>query len=82
MNVLSRKERYNLALNVAAKFGMDGDLTAEYAKALAMFESIPDMVAKPIPPMPQNNAVQPQVGTEPTTSPPMDESGANGSQMA
>jgi hypothetical protein len=82
MRILSARERYNLALNVAAKFGMDKDLTTEYAKALAMFESIPDMVATPMPPMPQNNAVQPPMTSEPTMSPPMDESGLNDPQMA
>jgi hypothetical protein len=82
MRVLNARERYNLAMNVAAKFGMDSDLNTEYAKILSMFEGIPDMVSTPIPTMPQNNAVQPQMGTEPTVNPPMDESGANGSQMA
>ena len=82
MRVLSARERYNLALNVASMFGMDVDLTTEYAKKLAMFEGIPDMVATPMPPMPQNNAVQPPMTSEPTMSPPMDESGLNGSQMA
>jgi hypothetical protein len=82
MRVLSARERHNLALNVAAKFGMDKDLTVEYAKALAMFESIPDMVATPTPPMPQNNVVQPPIASEPTMSPPMDESGLNEPPMA
>lgn len=82
MRVLNARERYNLAMNVAAKFGMDADLHAEYAKALSMFEGIPDMIATPTPPMPQNNIAQPPMAQEPSQGMPTDESGLEGSQIA
>jgi hypothetical protein len=69
-------------MNVAAKFGMDVDITAEYAKALSMFEGIPDMVASQVPPMPQNNPVQPPMATEPPQGMPTDQSAPQSPEMA
>lgn len=67
MRVLSARERYNVALNVAAKFGFDADLQSEYAKIVSMFEGIPDASQTPLPPMP--SALPPEQSAQPAPAP-------------
>jgi len=90
----SARDRYKLALNCVAKYGLDSpNLQTEFARISSVFDSIDDLPqGNPMAPVGQPPAQTPMqapplVGGQPMASespmsPPEDQSGLNGTQMA
>jgi len=74
---MTRRERYNLALNCVAKVGVGSpDLQKEFARAMSTFEASGVFASMQPPPMPSMGSATPPMGTNEPTEPTMSQQGS------